>query len=177
MKKTITNTPNNYPDWYQKDNPLSYDDQKFISENIPLTSEAQEEKGDMDSLNAYESVNGIYKRQENLTEKQQKLEIITTLKSFNYRTHPKIIAEALEALFSCPKTKEGHWLYIAQHWTAKSINSVISEMIKRHSYGEVTIRNAPAYFTKLIKFHHMRKRFRATNGTYKQQGGEKTNEY
>ena len=177
MKKIIANTPKFYPDWYQEDNPLSYEDQKYISENIQLTSENQEEKGCMDNLNAYESVNGTYKRQENLTEKQQKFKIITTLKSFNYRTHPKIIAEALEALFSCPNTQKGHWLYIAQHWTAKSINSVISEMLKRHFYGEVTIKNAPAYFTDLIKFHHMRKRFRATNGICKQRGREKTNEY
>lgn len=107
------------------------------------------------------SVNGIGKRQENSEETQRKKQAISELTHCNYRTSPKNISILLEQLFSSNKSNEGHWLWIAQRYTPKSINSVIASMQKIHISGVDTIQNPPAYFTHTLKrYHHKRTLFR-----------------
>lgn len=103
------------------------------------------------------SVNDIGKRQENAEETQDKIQAIEELKICGHRLSPKIIASHLQIVFSSFRTKDGHWLYIAQHYTPKSINSAIHQMIKAHQDGWVTIRDSAGYFTYILKkFHPMR---------------------
>lgn len=125
------------------------------------------------NTNASVSVNGndsdTYKRGVNPKLNLSKSEVITRLKQCGYRTPPKKVASLLEQLFRNNSSREGHWLYIAQHWTPRAINRVISVMSKQRRLGEVSIFNPAAYFTKLIKFRKKRKRVTSTNDTHKQQ--------
>lgn len=100
---------------------------------------------------------------------QNKLEIITKLKNCNYRTAPLVISQLLEEFFKEWPSKQGWWLYVTQHWTPKSINSVFYQMIKMHNSGSTTFINPPGYFTYLIKLHPKKSVFRHINDTYKQQ--------
>ena len=121
------------------------------------------------NLNLNRNVNGTYKQTSNEKLKQDKLNAISELKGCNYRTPPKEIASYLEIIFTDKKTKEGHWLYLSQHYPPRRINQVISKMIKEGKRGDETISNPAKYFTFLIKFRKERKRFRDTNDTCKQQ--------
>ncbi len=106
------------------------------------------------------SVNDIGKRQENTEETHIKLQAITELTTCTYRTSPKKIASLLQVIFSSSITQDGHWLWIGQHYTPKSINSAIHQMMKAHEDGWVTLKNPAAYFTDVLKlYHHMRKKF------------------
>lgn len=138
------------------------DIEDFLREN-PIDNNGNPIDSSNDS--AYESVSGICKRRGYLIQNRPKIEIIREIASLNYRTPPRILAGLLDNLFSSINTHEGHWLFIAQHWTPKAIKSVINEMLRRHRTGEVTIKSPPAYFTYLIKFHPKRKKFSKTNGT------------
>lgn len=100
------------------------------------------------------SVNGIGKRQGNSEETLRKLEAIKELTTCNYRTKPKIIASLLSTVFFASESKDSHWLWIAQHYTPKSINSVIHQMTKVHVDGWVTIKNPAGYFTDVLKRYH-----------------------
>jgi len=115
-------------------------------------------------------VNGSYKQQGNIKKKLTKNEAISALRKCNYRTPPKDLATYLEAIFGLWEEKPQHWLYIAQRYTPKSINSVISQMVKTHDRGAVPLKTPGAYFTKILtRYHKPRKAFRATNGGHKQQ--------
>lgn len=111
-------------------------------------------------VNENASVNGngndSIKRQVNFELTQSKLLFIAKLKECNYLTSPKIIAKLLEELFFEWKSVGGHWLYIAQQYTPKAINSVINRIVQLHSSGRITVQNPAAYFTSLIKFHKRR---------------------
>ena len=100
------------------------------------------------------SVNGIGKRRENSEETQRKLRAISELTICTYRTRPKIIASLLQTVFSSCVTQDGHWLYIAQHYTPKSISSVLHQMTKAHTEGWVTIKSPAGYFTDTLKRYH-----------------------
>ncbi|MGI0059450.1 MAG: hypothetical protein ACREBJ_06750, partial [Nitrosotalea sp.] len=82
--------------------------------------------------------NGTYKRQVNDMSSLSKHEVIEALKQLTHRTPPIEIAKLLEQLFIDYPSKEGHWLYVAQHWNPRAINRVIAHMIKSHSTGAVT---------------------------------------
>lgn len=120
-------------------------------------------------VNAYENVSGGSKRQDSSQQNLTKLEAIDRLKKCNYRTSPKIIAYLLEIIFIKNPSRKGHWLYISQIYTPKTINAVIYQMLKTHRRGDETIINASAYFTKIIKLKKKRKKFRSTNGGSKRQ--------
>lgn len=104
--------------------------------------------------------NGVRKLQENPSQKLSKREAIARLKLCNYRTAPKTIATYLHTIFSNKNTKPGHWLYIAQHYTPKTINSVLNEMLKGAERGDITPKVPSAYFTYVIKKRKTRKIFR-----------------
>lgn len=104
------------------------------------------------------SVNDIGKRQGNVEETLRKKQAIAELTTYTYRTNPKKIESLLKTVFASEITKEGHWLYIAQHYNPKSINSVIRRMTKAHVEGWVTIKSPASYFTRILKeYHHIRK--------------------
>ena len=116
------------------------------------------------------SVNDTYKHNANFDSTSNKLQVIEELKTCNYRTPTKKIAFLLEKLLDRGETQSGHWLYIAQNYTARVINRVLYQMIKLHRSGAVTIENPAAYFTFLIKFRKKRKKYLTnTNHARKQQ--------
>lgn len=152
-----------YPDWYKKDSPLPYDDQKFIWENTPLSPEDEQKlrgTATSENVNLNGSVNGGRKLIENSEENITKLQANTRLNLTNWRTPAKEIAFYLEALFGRWEKKHNHWLYIAQHYTPKTIRSVRSQMIKSFNRGDISIITPGAYFTSIIKKKGKRKIFR-----------------
>ncbi|MBI3290449.1 hypothetical protein HYZ78_03580 [Candidatus Microgenomates bacterium] len=161
-----------YPNWYSKDYPMSYNYQKWIWENMPL-SEGDENK--LKELRTSESVSingsiiGSHKQQDNFGESLSKHQAIAKLKGCNYRTPPKRVAFYLESLFGRWEENPEIWLRVAQFHTPKTINSVIAQMIKQHQRGDKTFQNPPGYFVKVIKSKPNRKALRDTNGTRKQQ--------
>jgi len=154
-----------YPNWYNKDSNLTYDEQLWIWEHLPLPEEneqklntilkQQQNKDNESNLNR--SVNDICKQQDNLKTNLSKNEAIEKLKKCTYRTPPKEVAKYLVCLFSDNSSKEGHWLYIAQHFNPRAINRVIALMIRQQKTGERTIKNSSAYFTYLIKHRKQRR--------------------
>lgn len=106
------------------------------------------------------SVIGSWKLPGNEEETSRKNEANIKLRACNFKTPPIEIAEYLESLFGNWKSKPGHWLYVAQRYTPKSIISVVNEMVKQTIRGETSFQVPGAYFTKLIKFHSLRKAFR-----------------
>lgn len=107
------------------------------------------------------SVNGICKLTENQNKTSSKRKAISQLASFNYLTPPKLIAKYLTILFGIWEEKPHHWMYIAQFYNPKSINSVIRQMVKMHQRGSVPLNSTGAYFSSVLKrFHKPRKGFR-----------------
>lgn len=86
-----------------------------------------------------------------------KRKAIAELKQLNYRTPPIIVANHLKKLLDTPETVEGHWLYVAQNYTPRTINRVIIAMIKIHQEGWTTIKCPAKYFTSLIQKRAKRK--------------------
>jgi hypothetical protein len=150
----------------QEDNQITEDDIKDFEESL------KEHKTSGGVLSVNGSVNGTRKDVGNKKLSLSKPDAILELKECTYKTAPKQIKYLLEQLFIDCESEEGHWLFIAQKYTPKTINSVVNEMTKRHRRGEITIKNPAAYFTYLIKFRKKRKKFRNTSGTRKQQENE-----
>ncbi len=128
-----------------------------LSESTPI---------DRDFKDNSENVNGSGMKNDNggckskvkfeLTE--SKKEIIVKLKLCNVDSPPFKVASYLNEFFKEWESKPGHWLYIAQQWPPRQINRTVQEIIKSHISGRVTIQNAAAYFTKLIKYRKKRKK-------------------
>jgi hypothetical protein len=138
---------------------LSPDDKEWLNESLLIPD------GNV-NLNG----NDGCKPKVNLESKDYKRRVILELKKCNYRTPPKRTAYLLEELFKNKDTKPGHWLYIAQNYTPRTINWVIELMIKLHRSGRETISIPAAYFTSLIQHRKKRKSsFRGTNGGRKPQ--------
>lgn len=152
------------PEWHSASSELPLDDQEWIWKNVP--------HDENDKVNRDVSVNGNVSdtRRNGVAEKSafSKQEVIGALRRCNYRTSPREIASLLERLFSSYPSKQGHWLYIAQHWTPRAVNRVLVRMEKQQDRGEVTIKIPPAYFTKLIKFRKKRRSFTDSNDIRKQ---------
>lgn len=162
-----------YPNWYDKKSNLSYDEQKWIWENVPLPEEDEKRlrklRGQGTNERVYVNGNATYENRINDKSIFSKHEVIAALKKCNHRTPPKEIASLLEQLFSSSGTTPEHCLYVAQHWPPIAINRTLTRMLKQHQRGEVTIKNPAAYFTHLIKFRKKRKSFTRINDTHKQQ--------
>lgn len=159
-----------YPNWYSPDSNLSYEGQKWIWENVPISDEEDltiEELLRRNSVHVNGSDIGGNKLPGNNTQNSDKTEAITKLQETSYRTAPKEISTYLEAIFGIWQEKPDHWLSISQHYTPKSINSVINEINKSVERGSITLRNPGAYFTLLIKYHPKRKLFIRTKGSHK----------
>lgn len=95
--------------------------------------------------------NGTYKQNANFELTESKLNVITELKTLTYITPPIKIASLLQTLFAEYNSRDGHWLYIAQHWNPRTINRVINYIVKVYENGTRSIQNPAKYFTYLIK--------------------------
>lgn len=166
MNMNIKRIEKLHPDWYSKDSSLSYDDQLWIWENVPLPKEDIEKIKQIEaseesvSVNVNGNANGTGKRHLNYTQNISKSVAIDKLKQCHYRTAPKKIASYLEIILHNKNTKPGHWLYIAQRYTPKTINSVLNEMMRSAKRGDVSFKVPAAYFTSIIKLRLPRKKFR-----------------
>lgn len=101
--------------------------------------------------------NGICKRRGSLKTNQGKFSgLLKKFEEFNYETPPKEIAAILEKFF--PNSKPGHWLFIAQNYTPKTMRSRLRYMEKHQREGWETIKNPGAYLTELLKHKKKRKR-------------------
>lgn len=122
-----------------------------------------------ENVNVNDNGYGSCKQEVKFELTESKLKAISELKQCNYRTAPKDIAQLLEELFKEWPSQSGWWLSVAQHWTPKSINSVIYQMIKLHKSGSTTFHNFASYFTSIIIHMPKRKVFRRISDTRKQQ--------
>lgn len=168
--KEITEIEKYYPNWYSAESELSYDDQKFIWESIPLDIDTLHNN----NVNVY--VNGIgsgtYKQQEKDSKELTKLYAIDKLNSSDWKTPAKEIAVYLESIFGYWVEKPDHWLSIAQHFTPKAIRAVYRQMLKSSERSDITIKSYGAYFTSIIKYkpkrhRTLKKESGNTNGTRK----------
>jgi len=121
-------------------------DEEYQKQNSTINESVSVKWNDSDS--------GTYKRSFNSELTNSKQYAITKLNSFNYRTPPNEIALLLEQLFADFESKPGHWLYISQNFTPRSINWVINGMVKAHKSGWKTIQNPPGYFTSTLKKYY-----------------------
>lgn len=163
MIQSIEEVGKRFPNWYDPNSEMSYEDQKWIWENTPLPP-ADVNGLQNNNTNVNGSDNGARQLEVDSDSTTSKLHAIEDLKKCDYQTHPVVVAGHLERLFSKFETKNGHWLWIAQRYTVRSINQVIAEIIKTHRTRKDTVRNPAAMFTFLIKKRKKRKIFRSTNG-------------
>lgn len=164
---------NNYQseEWYSPESELSADDQKYIWKLLCADSKKDTANNAEHNVIVNGSVNGGGKLSENTEKtlvKPTENDKLDSIKKCNYRTPPNKIATFLEQIFGVWDEKPGHWLYIAQYYTPKTINSVIYQMNKRQRRGEITLQKPGAYFTSVIKHKKKRKQFRNTTGSWKQ---------
>lgn len=152
----------NKPEWYCESSALPLDDQEWIWKNTPYTDKDKPKE----SVDVYENVDGTYKRGVNSELSWDKSEVISKLKLCTSNTPQIEIAGLLEEVFSLWPSKEGYWLSVAQIYTARVINRVVSDTAKQYSRG--AIRKTPVhYFSYRIQFRTKRKELRSTNGTRK----------
>ena len=153
---------------YDPESPLSVYDQllacESIAESTPVTPDDEDGRiilGLKDNGNSNGSVNGNVngscKRSVKFELTQSKRNVITELNASNFRTPPREIARLLEQFFIEYPSHDGHWLYIAQHWTPRTIIRVLNNLIKLDSTGRITVINPAGYFTYLIKFRKRRR--------------------
>lgn len=156
-----------YSKYFEKEVGLSPEDQRWIWENVPhIDSREKEIRKTNVSVNG--NVNDTYKNGVNTELTLSKRNVINDLKGCTYRTSPKRVASLLAEFFAGWGTKKGHWLYVAQHWTPRAINRVLTIIIKQYERGDKTVDNPAAYFTHLIKFRKERRYLVNTNDTCKQ---------
>lgn len=126
---------------------------------LPLYEEVTDNKNRNENENA--NISGMISdscKQEAIFElTQHKQKVIKELTLCNFLTPPIKIALLLEEFFKEWRSKQGHWLFVAQHWTPRAIVRTINRLTKLHIDGRITIRNPSAYFTKLIKFRKQRR--------------------
>ncbi|AKM83399.1 hypothetical protein A2422_04285 [Candidatus Woesebacteria bacterium RIFOXYC1_FULL_31_51] len=179
----IEDVKKKYPNWFSADSELTYDEQKWIWENSLLpegNNKGLEQVGKQDStsISLIRSVSGIRNLKENVNENRQKNEAIKDLQDYTYKTPLKFIAIKLETIFGIWDKKPFHWIYIAENYTPKAINSVLREMRKRKENGGMPLEIPGAYFTKVLTKYHSkrklpkRKEIAYTNGGIKQQNNE-----
>lgn len=170
MEHNIFEIEKLYPSWYNKEFSFSFDDQKFIWENMPLSEEDEiklREIETSENVSVNGSVNGSCKNVVNSWLNLNRLEVISKLKVCSSETPEQAISSFLEKLFEPWSSFDGHWLYIAQTYTPRVISWVISCTVKRYLRGG--IKKTPAhYFTHEIKYRTKRKtkHLIGTNGNH-----------
>lgn len=170
-KEIIRRITEIYDAGYELDNP-NFDiyDQLLACNAIDEAEKECKERSNSnpsENVSASGSVLGSSKLKANSDQNLTKHQAITKLKEFNYKTPPTEIEFYLNIIFGRWEQKPDHWLYIAQHYTPKTINSIISQMIKQHQRKDMSIKTPGAYFSSVIKYRHKRIIFRRTNGNHK----------
>ena len=163
--ETITEISKVYPNWFSPESSLSYDEQKFIWESIPLSEYKLLETNENPILSG--SLNAGCKRGSITDSVLSREKAILFIRNCDYKTPPKDVAIYLEQFFDGCGTKNGHWLYIAQHWTPRAINRTLDRIIREHKLGQKTIENPARYFTFLIKLRKVRRTFTISNASSK----------
>lgn len=150
-------------------NNTSFDiyDQLLACEAIDEAEKEYQEKNNITnkSVLANGDVLGSSKPIENSEQNLTKHQAIARLKQLNYKAPAAEIESCLNIIFGPWEKKPDHWLCIAQHYTPKTINSIIAQMIKQHQRKDVSIKTPGAYFSFVIKHRPKRMIFRRTNGT------------
>lgn len=155
---------------YDLDN-LNFDiyEQLLVCESLAETEAEEQKKHRRTNENGSASVsgnaNGTHKREVKSELNWYQSGLIYQLKRYASDTPKNEIATLLEEIFKTwPSNKEGHWLWIAQTYTTRTINWVMSATVKKYLQGGIR-KTPPAYFTYLLKFRKKRKEFRNTNDT------------
>lgn len=143
-----------YSEYFEKEVGISSEDQKWIWENLHVKESNNEVKK---NASVKGSVNGTYKNDTNLKLTISKSDALSSLGKCDYKTAPKKTAAYLEIIFSKYPSKEGHWLYIAQNYTPRTIKWVLKIVFKYQKRGEI-YKTPAALFTYLIKRRKKRKR-------------------
>lgn len=147
---------------YDPDCDLPLEDQLLACETVAESNPVDEEhyKAE-DTTNKNGSVNGTSngtcKRIVAFELTQSKQKAIDELTRCTYKTHPVEIAELLGTFFEEWESKQGHWLYVAQHRTPRIIVRTLRELTKLLTSGRATTDCPPRYFTYLLKFRAARK--------------------
>lgn len=148
---------------YDPTSGLSLEDQllacEAVAEATPVDAKNWERQSDI-VLSGNE--NATYYRRVNPTLPPDYLQAIQRLKQCDYKTPPVEVSVILEQIFG-PSGKEGHWLWIAQHYNPRPIIQVLTLMQKQTIRGEITIYNPPAYFTKILNLRKKRKKYKKTD--------------
>lgn len=140
-------------------------EQLLVCESLAETEEQKKNERTDENVSVSESVNGSYKRTVKDELNWYKSEPIHELKLCTSDTPQNEIAILLEEIFKpWPPNKERHWLWIAQRYTVRTLNWVMSATIKKYLRGGIR-KTPPAYFVYLLKFRKQRKEFRSTNDT------------
>lgn len=159
------------PEWYSASSELTLDDQEWIWKNVPHPEEDEiklRALGANGNVSVSGSENGTYKPEVKSELNWYKSELIFQLKRCTSGTSPNEIASLLKQIFQPWPSKEKHWLWVAQTYTARTLNWVMSATAKEHLRGGIR-KTPPAYFTYQLRFRKERKQFRSTNGTRKYQ--------
>lgn len=151
------------PDLENKD--FDIYDQLLACEAIAEAEGEQKKKKRNENVSVSGNGNDTYKRELNPELNWYKSELISKLKQCNSTTPQKEIASLLEGIFKYwPPSKNTHWLWIAQSYSPRVLNWVMTATIKKYLRGGIR-KTPPAYFIYLLKFRKQRKEFRTTNGT------------
>jgi len=81
---------------------------------------------------------------------------LLSLKQSSSDTPPIELEALLKEIFLKLPSKEGHWLWVAQRYTARSINWQMADTIKQCLRGVIR-KTPPSYFTYRIKHRKWRK--------------------
>lgn len=85
--------------------------------------------------------------------------VLLSLKQSNSDTPPIELEALLKEMFLQWPSKEGHWLWIAQRHTARSINRQVMDTLKQSLRGAIR-KTPPSYFTYGIKNRKRRKQLK-----------------
>ena len=149
-----------YPNWYNPSSVLSKDDQQFIWETLQLPEEDEQRLRTRNTSSAgdyvLEGVNATYKIGVKFELNVSQLTAIEKLKQCRRKTPPVELSLLLEQLFEKWPAKDGHWLSIAQTFTARVINRVIKLTFEQYQRGAIK-KTPSAFFTFKILLRSRRK--------------------
>ncbi|KKT67622.1 MAG: hypothetical protein UW60_C0003G0030 [Candidatus Woesebacteria bacterium GW2011_GWA2_44_33] len=144
------------------DNNFSDDDLEYLRRVDDVSSHKTEHSPNYltDSANVLNaSVNGSCKSFVDWALNCRNSKVVLSLKQSNSDTPPIELEALLKEIFLQWPSKEGHWLWIAQRHTARSINRQVMDTLKQGLRGAIR-KTPPAYFTDRIKYRERRKQLK-----------------
>lgn len=136
-----------------------------VEESTPVEETYYKEKEiTNENVSVNESDNDTYRREVNFELTDSKRKVIAQLQACTYKTPPIEIFQLLKEFFRKYESNERHWLWVAQTYTPRILNWVMSTTVKEYLRGG--IRTNPAkFFTFQLRYRKKRKQFRNTNDT------------